>query len=142
MTSTEIQLIKTSWRTLRGLEPHFIGDLFYSKLFIESPRLRALFPADFCAQAIKLVDMLNLIVAHVDNLEALTNEIKESAKRHVKYGVKPAHYEKVGVALLWTLKQAFSSDWCPDLAEAWANCYNTLASKMINAAEKDEQGFC
>jgi hypothetical protein len=34
--------------------------------------------------------------------------LKSSGARHVKFGIKDAHYDSVGSALLWTLQQGNS----------------------------------
>jgi len=35
--------------------------------------------------------------------------------------------------LLWTLERGLGSDWNPELAEAWTQCYTLLADTMISA---------
>ncbi len=66
MTDEQIQLIKKSWKKFRGVNPALVGDLFYSKLFIDNPSLRKMFPADMEKQYEKLIDMLNAIVIRLD----------------------------------------------------------------------------
>jgi hemoglobin-like flavoprotein len=78
--------------------------------------------------------MLSVIVGRLDNLEELTEEIKQLAIRHVQYGVKEQHYKAVGAALLWTLQQGLGKDWDEEVKEAWASCFNILSSTMINAS--------
>lgn len=78
--------------------------------------------------------MLSMIVGRLNNLEELTEDISEMAKRHAGYGVKPEHYKIAGDALLWTLHQGLGPDWDDEVKEAWANCYQMLASTMIAAS--------
>jgi hemoglobin-like flavoprotein len=85
-------------------------------------------------QSKKLVDMLSMIVGRLDNLEELTQEIRQLAIRHVSYGVKAAHYKLIGAALLWTLEQGLGRDWNDQVKEAWEACYTILSNTMINAA--------
>ena len=63
----------------------------------------------------------------------MTNEIKEMAKRHVGYGVKPKHYQEVGDAFIWTLQKGIGKDWNQEIEIAWLNCYTELAEVMIQA---------
>jgi hemoglobin-like flavoprotein len=133
LTSQEVLAVKRSWARLRTIDPVVIGDAFYSKLFFERPALRRMFPVEMDAQYKKLVDMLNMIVARLDQLDELTEEIIAMAKRHEGYGVKPEHYAPVGEALMWTLKVGLSSEWNEELREAWAKCYGVLANAMIGA---------
>ena len=94
-----------------------------------------MFPDSMEKQYLKLTDMLGIIVARLDRLESLAEDILELAKRHVGYGVKTEHYKLVGDALIWTLQQGFGKDWTPELKEAWVNCYGVLASLMIKGSD-------
>lgn len=139
MTEEEVRLIKKTWKLVRAIDPAMVGDLFYSKLFNDHPALRNMFPDKMDEQYRKLMDMLSLVVARLDKLDELTNDISEMARRHVGYGVRPAHYKMVGSALLWTLQQGLGKDWTPEVREAWIKCYNTLADVMINAPTLQEK---
>lgn len=133
MTKEEIILIKRTWKLFREINPVVVGDTFYSKLFLENPSVRKMFPKDMSLQYQKLIDMLSTIVGRLDTLDELSSDIAAMAQRHVAYGVKPAQYEKVGEALLWTLEQGLGKDYTPEVKEAWTKCYTTLADAMINA---------
>lgn len=137
MKESDILLIKRSWRVFREMDPAVIGDAFYSKLFSYNPSLRKMFPSNMSLQYQKLMDMFNTIIARLDKLDDLTNEISAMAQRHVRYGVRPAHYKLVGNALLWTLKQGLGNDWTPEVANAWTKCYALLSEAMILASEEN-----
>ncbi len=134
MTKEEIILIKRTWKLFREINPVVVGDTFYSKLFLDNPSVRKMFPKEMNQQYQKLIDMLSTVVGRLDNLEDLSGEIAAMAQRHVAYGVKPAQYQKVGEALLWTLEQGLGKDFTPEVKEAWTKCYTTLADAMINAS--------
>ena len=134
MTDEQIILVKKSWKLFRDIDHILVGDTFYSKLFAENPALRKMFPQDMKTQYAKLIDMLSTIVARLDHLDDLTDEIAALARRHVQYGVRPAHYRLVGNALLWTLQQGLGNDWTEEVKEAWTKCYNILADTMIAAS--------
>lgn len=131
MTTAQIILIKKSWNHFRGINPMLVGDIFYSKLFFENPSLRKMFPDKMDLQYQKLMDMMSTIVARLDNLETITDEIASMAQRHATYAVRPAHYKLVGRTLLWTLKLGLGNDWTKEAEEAWAVCYYHLAEMMI-----------
>lgn len=135
MSPQQIALIQNSWRLLRGLDPHLVGDLFYSKLFFDHPEVRALFPKDMSSQYHNLVDKFNLVVARLHHLEDLKPELAAMARRHAGYGVKPQQYAYVGAALLWTLERGLGDDWNPKVAEAWQACYALLSATMLQAVE-------
>src|SRR5215213_10314211 len=63
MTQEEISRIKNSWRSLREVKPEIVGDVFYTKLFLESPELKPLFHGAMDQQSRKLINMLNVVVA-------------------------------------------------------------------------------
>jgi len=136
MTPTQITLVQNSWRLIRDLNPRLVGDLFYSKLFLDHPELRILFPADMSDQYDNLIGKFNLLIARLDHLADLMNEIVELAVRHVEYGVKAAHYDAVGSALLWTLARGLGADWTPEVSKSWQTCYAELSAVMIQASEK------
>lgn len=136
MTPEDIKIVRSSWRKLMGIDPAILGDVFYTKLFTEQPALRKLFPADMTAQHKKLIDMLTSIVAGLENFEKMLPEIKLMAVRHIGYGVKTAHYDMVGKALLWTLEKGLQHDWNDKTKQAWTLCYQTLANVMISAANE------
>ena len=136
MTKEEIILIKRTWKLFREINPVVVGDTFYSKLFIENPSLRKMFPKEMTLQYQKLIDMLSTIVGRLDNLEDLAGDIAAMARRHVAYGVKPGQYKKVGEALLWTLEQGLGNDWNEEVKEAWIKCYTTLSDAMIAASSE------
>ena len=135
MTDAEIRLVKQSWKTLRAIDPVIVGDLFYSKLFIANPSLRNMFPKKMDEQYTKLMDMLSVIIARLDRMDELNEDIAAMARRHVHYGVRPAHYKLVGNALLWTLRQGLGQDWTLDVEQAWTKCYSNLADTMMRATE-------
>ena len=134
MTSEQIKLVKKSWKMLIGVDPALVGDTFYSKLFMDNPSIRKLFPQDMNMQYVKLVDMLSAIVISLDNPERMNADLIAMGERHVKYGVKPAHYKLVGSALIWTLEKALAADWNDQLKNAWVACYDHICSVMLEPA--------
>ena len=140
LTLEQIQLVKNSWGPFRRIDPKLIGDVFYSKLFMEHPSLRRLFPKDMEEQYQKLLAMVNLIVGRLNQIDKLTDDITEMARRHVRYGVKVEHYTAVGNALFWTLEQGMGKDWVPEVQKAWTACYTILSDTMINASYPNPQG--
>ena len=139
LTLEQIQLVKSSWGPFRRIDPKLVGDVFYSKLFMEHPPLRRLFPKDLEEQYQKLLAMVNLIVGRLNQIDKLTEDISDMARRHVRYGVKAEHYAAVGNALLWTLEQGMGKDWVPEVQQAWVACYTILSDTMINASYPSAQ---
>ena len=134
MTDEQILQVKRSWRYFRTLDPFLIGDVFYSKLFLDAPEVKHMFHTSREEQSKKIVDMLSLIVGHLHVIQEVNEDIIQLAKRHVQYGVKAQHYKFVGTALLWTLEQGMGNDWTPKVKDAWTACITELADTMIKAS--------
>jgi hemoglobin-like flavoprotein len=134
MTERQIELVKKSWKIFRDIDPVLVGDVFYSKLFIDHPELKRMFPDNMVEQYKKLIDMLSIVIGRLERLEELNADIAALAQRHVGYGVKPFHYKIVGGALIWTLKQGLGTDWNEEVQEAWITCFTILSDTMINAS--------
>ena len=75
--------------------------------------------------------MLTVAVNGLSNIDLIETDLRDLAIRHVGYGVKPAHYRKVGDALMWTLGQNFGNTFTPEVRAAWRSVYETLSGLMI-----------
>jgi len=136
LTEKEIALIRKNWSVLRKIDPVIVGDVFYTKLFYDNPELRKMFPCEIDEQYKKLIDMLTTIISRLEKIDILKGDIVDMAKRHVKYGVKPEHYNMVGKSLLWTLQKTLGNEWNDETRSAWINCYATLSGTMITVTAK------
>ncbi len=134
LTGKQIRIIKKSWEVFRMMDPAIIGDVFYSKLFLEYPVLRKLFKPSMDEQYKKLIDMLSFIVSHLERIDDITGDIQQLAIRHVEYGVKEKHYTAVGEALLYTLEKGLGNDWSEETKDVWITCYAILTTEMIAVA--------
>lgn len=134
MTTQQIYLVKSSWKIFQSISPVLVGDVFYRKLFMAVPKVQPMFHITTEEQSKKLIEMLNVIIGRLEQLQELTEDIRQLAIRHVAYGVKQDHYAAVGDALLWTLEQGLGKDWNEELKDAWATCYRLLSQTMIDAA--------
>jgi hemoglobin-like flavoprotein len=43
MTEEQVAIVKRTWKIFRDINPVLVGDVFYSKLFIEYPSLKHFF---------------------------------------------------------------------------------------------------
>jgi hemoglobin-like flavoprotein len=127
------KLIQDTWAQVVPIAGQ-VAAIFYQRLFEIDPSTRALFnTTNMVQQRKKLVQILSVAVSSLDNLSALRKTVEELGHRHAGYGVKDAHYDSVGVALLWTLEQALGAAWTPEAAVAWKEVYGVLSSIMRNA---------
>ena len=110
--------------------------LFYERLFALDSSLLPMFDrTDMKEQRRKLLVALGTVVNGLDNLKPLLPVLENLGRNHSRYGVKDAHYETVGAALLWTLEQGLGEAWTPAAKAAWTQSYGTVANVMRSAAE-------
>lgn len=134
MKKETVMLVRTSWKKVEATAPQAAA-LFYQNLFSADPNLKALFKGNMEQQGQKLMEMISLAVSQLDALPELVPVLQNLAKRHVRYGVKEAHYATVGAALLQTLGQGLGADFTGDVRDAWATVYGTMAEVMIAATQ-------
>jgi hemoglobin-like flavoprotein len=133
MTPQQISLIQASWASVVPIQDTAAG-LFYQRLFALDPAVKPLFKGDMQEQGRKLMKMLGTVVNSLTRLDELVPVAQDMARRHVGYGVQPAHYETVGAALLWTLEQGLGPAFTDETRDAWTTAYGTLAQVMKDAA--------
>jgi hemoglobin-like flavoprotein len=135
MLARQKKLIQDPWAQVVPIADQAAA-IFYQRLFEVDPSTRALFnTTDMAQQRKKLIQILSVAVSSLDNLGALGKTVEELGRRHAGYGVKDAHYDSVGVALLWTLEQGLGAAWTPEAAAAWKEVYGLLSSIMRNAQQ-------
>lgn len=133
MTPQQITLVQDSWAAVVPIQDTAAG-LFYKRLFELDPAVRPLFKGDMQEQGRKLMKMLGTVVNSLTRLDELVPVAQDMARRHVGYGVQAAHYDTVGLALLWTLEQGLGPKFTDDTRDAWATAYGTLSGVMKEAA--------
>jgi len=135
MNARQKELVKTSFKLVAPYT-HIAATLFYKRLFKFDPTFRHLFKGDMQEQSRKFGYVLNEIVKGLDNLETLAPVVENLGRRHAGYGVQDEHYETVGTALIWTLRQTLGPDFTPPVEDAWQAAYDFLADVMKNAAKE------
>ncbi|MEH6449202.1 MAG: globin family protein [Oleispira sp.] len=110
--------------------------LFYSKLFEIDPSLKSMFKGDMTDQRKKLMQILGVAVSSLNNLEAIVPAVQDLGRRHVKYGVRPQHYNTVAEAILWMLAQTLGATFTPTIKQSWTEVYTVLADTMVAAGNE------
>lgn len=137
MTPRQIALVKESWKQVLPASEQ-AASLFYSRLFVLDPSVRALFRGDMQEQGRKLMQMITVAVNSLSRLEAIVPAVQALGRRHAGYGVQEHHYTIVGAALVWTLEQGLGEAFTREVEDAWRAAYATLASIMQQAASQRE----
>lgn len=109
--------------------------VFYRRLFELDPALRPMFKSDIEVQAAKLLDMLGVLISHLERTALLEAELRLMGQRHAAYGVQTEHYATVGQALLDMLAETLRNDFTPAVREAWIALYGAVSSTMQAGAE-------
>lgn len=135
MDTQTIHHVQSTWKSVEAIAPQ-AAELFYNNLFAADPRLRALFKGDMKAQGAKLMQMIGAAVGKLTDLPTLVPILENLAQRHTGYGVQDAHYAIVGGALLKTLEQGLGAAFTPEVKQAWATVYQTVAGVMMTASKK------
>ena len=134
MNAQQIQMVKESWGYVI-VKSDEAGQLFYSRLFEVAPGVRHMFKGDVKEQSRKLMNMITYVIAKLDKLDTIIDEIKGLAKRHDKYGAKKEHYAVVGECLIYTLRTGLGAKWNPELEAAWVKVYTILSEAMVSNQE-------
>jgi hemoglobin-like flavoprotein len=133
MTPEQVQIIKLTFAQAM-INKDQVGRIFYDRLFTIAPETRPLFKGDIDAQSRKLMDTLALAIGMLRDMPSLVVTLETLARRHVEYGVRDEHYDKVGDALMWTLQQGLGPAFTPEARTAWVALYGAVAQIMRNAA--------
>jgi hemoglobin-like flavoprotein len=133
MTPENQTLVRESFAKVVPIAPQAAA-LFYDRLFVLDSSLKALFKGDMQEQGRKLMAMIGTAVANLGKLESVVPAVQDLGRRHVTYGVPPASYDTVAVALLWTLGQGLGEAFTPAVEAAWTEAYTVLATVMKDAA--------
>jgi len=106
------------------------------------PALRPLFGIDIKDQAKKFIIMFTLIVDSMDDMDQFSRGLRNSGRLHaISYGVKPAHYETVGTALLITLSETLKEGFTPACKKVWTGLYQQLSQLIKDSLTQPERKF-
>jgi len=134
MNPEQSELIRSTWRQVVPVADSAMR-LFYRRLFEIDPGLRPLFAdSDMNEQCARLAQALSAVVDGLDDIGRLMPRLQALGRRHVGYGATGRHYESVGSALLWTLRQGLGDDWSESAEAAWREAYALVSSAMQHAA--------
>jgi nitric oxide dioxygenase len=137
MTPEQISLVQDSFKQVAPIADEAAA-LFYKRLFELDPELKSLFKGDMVEQGKKLMQMISVAVNGLTRLDDIVPAVQQLGKRHVGYGVTPAHYQTVGSALIWTLQLGLGKSFTPPVKGAWVAAYTLLSDVMIDSAKTVE----
>jgi hemoglobin-like flavoprotein len=130
ITASQIRLVRSSFEQVLPIAD-VVGELFYGRIFRLAPETRALFGDDISLQAKRTMAAVKDVVDGLDRLDDLRPFLVRLGARHVRYGIKPKHFEIVGVALIWTLESGLGETFTPAVREAWLEVWKFIADGMV-----------
>lgn len=139
LTLEQKEMVRSTWAMVAPISED-AARLFYNRLFELDPSTKPLFAqTNMAEQGKKLMQMIQVVVASLDNLERVRTAVEHLGRRHVEYGVKEEHYDSVGTALLWTLEQGLGERFTAEAKEAWSETYGLLATTMKDASSRPDR---
>jgi hemoglobin-like flavoprotein len=135
-TLMDVQLLNESFKQIKphGME---FAERFYAQLFqksretLASNEVERLFArSDMKQQYGALLGALAFVVAGVLENRDVSADLADLGQRHRKYGVKEAHYQLVGEALIESLQAYFGPKWTPELQQTWLQAYTLVSTTM------------
>ena len=133
-----IQLLEESFGQVSDRAIAFSAS-FYEALFRHHPELEPMFAGvSLEAQEKKLIFSLAAIVENLRNPEVTRRALLSLGARHVQVGTLREHYPFVGQALIETFETYLGNNWTPEVASAWLEAYDAIASIMLEGAKNPE----
>jgi nitric oxide dioxygenase len=149
MTPAQLRLLQRSFARIEPLAEQF-GTVFYDRLFVIAPEMKALFRTDIKAQQSKFMKvigevvqlhlraMISLPVTAQTSGEAMLPGAYWSGKLHAAYGVRMEDFDKMKEALVWALQHTLKDELTPDIVEAWSAAYDIVVRAMQSGMESGE----
>ena len=133
MTHEQIAIVQTTFRSVQTMGAT-AAELFYRRLFSIEPTVTPMFTRDLEHQGREFLQVMAVAVGGLGNTSVLVPIIQQLGVRHVNYGVRAEHYDRVREALLWMLEMILQDAFTPQVRSAWATAYAMLAGIMKEAA--------
>lgn len=133
ITSRQVDLVCDSAAAVDDILEDFAA-AFYTRLFRVRPDFQPMFSTDPVVQASKLAMELRRIVSALRDPVRFQRQVRTLGARHGQYGVEAEHYGATGQVLLDTFEQELGAVFTPELHDAWAAAWGTIAAVMLEAS--------
>ena len=133
LTDKQIELIRTSHSKIVD-QASKLGEAFYSDLFSRAPETRSLFREDLEGQGMRFMSAIHLIVDHLDDLEAMDQEIDKLAAGHAALPIKSEWYRDMQEALIDTFAVALGASFTNEMELAWRAAFGQVCDRMVAKA--------
>src|SRR5688572_3876153 len=133
LSDSTIQIVKATAPAVAA-NAEAITRRFYLLMFKGDPQVQAFFNQAHQhtgGQQKALAGAICAYAANIDNLGALRPAVELIAQKHCSLGIMPEHYPIVGKHLLVAVADVLGDAITPEVAAAWGDAYNFLASVFI-----------
>ena len=130
------ELLRSSLDLVISRQPQ-ITPRFYEILFERYPQAKPLFSRNAPEKQAKMLqDAIVAVIDHLEDADWLTEQLGAMGATHIGYGVTEEMYPWVTSSLLATLAEIGKDDWTDQVANAWKDALDTVASLMIAGAKR------
>src|ERR1044072_6674210 len=118
MTPEQMQLVRlTLAQATTG--PLALGRVFYRRLFVLAPDLRARFHGDVDAESLNLKETLTLAFGALSDMRFLVATLDDLARRDVARGLSGSHCRARAQALVGAIERRVGSAFTRPVCNAW-----------------------
>lgn len=135
LTDKQKQLISETY-VIVSRRAYSTAEIFYERLFTVAPSLKGMFKTDMVEMRHKFIGQIGDVVKAMEQGKDATQALQALGQRHIRYGVQPHYYQVFGEAFLWALEQVIGDRFTPEVREAWAALYNTIADTAKDSVYK------
>ena len=131
LNPSDIDAVRASFQELRRTtEP--VAEIFYTKLFDQSPELRSMFRDDLTGQGMKFMTTLGTALEQLGQPETLSSEMGQLGQLHATLGVRQSHFQPMEDALIETMRHALGDSFTLKLEAAWRLAFVELSQTLID----------
>ena len=141
-TDAQKVLVEESWKSVEKLGLETVGVLLFKNVFEAAPEALQLFsfrdePNLYESSIMKwhgsnVVKHVGVAVGGLRDLDNLVPALEALGAKHNNRDILPVHFDVVGAAMLKTLEMGLGDQFTPEVREAWATTYGTVANVMMS----------
>jgi len=137
---SNLGLVRECWDSIcESYTSNDLGEMVYDQLFKMAPNLTTLFTKPRSYMAVKMGDMLSMLVSFADSSDSMKQQISWLGLRHVKYKIRPHHIPLMGPVFLAVVSEAAGVHWSQETEKAWTVLFNMVCVNMADAIQEGEE---
>lgn len=95
----------------------------------------------FRSHSLQVMETISIAISSLDDVKELTSVLQDLGTAHGPQGLKDAHFDLVGQALVATLEEGLGDNFTPDVKEAYVTFYQFVTQGMKEGLQEYES-FC